>query len=332
MHRWIRALVALAAPAALFACNNINLNIEQNDVSGCCCNTCGCQDGSGGAGGEPATTSTTTSSGTGGVPSEKCLCPEGYTATPAGDACVKETFSDPIQNAVVYTACPGDQKWVYGKFGARVEPGGTAPGGTTEMNAYWGDGATSPLDGRLNNIGVWACGDDGTTAGTEPIGEWIGFSVCVNVPASGDYILGIAGDNRVSMNVDGTNVYLDDTGSTSAFDYWHLLPIHLTSGTHIVELRGKNDGSIAAFGAEISGPFAVGSLNTDAVVLDETAYAANIIWSTENLPAGQQFDLGEKSGWQCPGETALDLCAPKPVCRHVEQVSCIGIKDPVTKQ
>ena len=113
-------------------------------------------------------------------------------------------------------------------------------------------------------------------------------------------------------------------GSTLAFNYWHLLPIHLTSGTHIVELRGLNDGLIAAFGAEISGPFATGSLSTDAAVLDETAYANNIIWSTGSLPAGSTFQLGENSGWQCPDQTALDLCAPKPVCRAVEYVPCLG--------
>ena len=272
----------------------------------------------GGAGGDPTTTSSSTDTAT------RCECPEGYQITPAGDACFQEIASAPVQHATVHDVCPGDASAVYGKFGGLVEPGGTAPGGTAEMNAYWGDGSSGPLTGRLNEVGVWACGAGSMSAGTDPVGEWIGFAVCVDIPESGEYILGIAGDNRVRMDVDGATVYLHDTGSTQAFNYWHLLPIHLTSGTHIVELRGKNDGSIAAFGAEVSGPFPPGSLDTDAAVLDEAAYAAGLLWSTGDLIPGQTFQLGEQSGWQCPAQTALDVCAPKPVCKEIDYVSCLG--------
>ncbi|APR83111.1 Hypothetical protein A7982_08460 [Minicystis rosea] len=335
MHRWIR-VVALIAPVALFACNNIDIDIDNDNGSGCCCNTCGCN-GDGGAGG--AATTSSSSSGTGGTPITKCQCPEGYTVTPAGDACFKESQVDPTQHATVYNVCQVDQNKVYGKFGAHVEPGGTAPGGTSEMNSYWGDGSAAPLDGRLNDVGIWACDGTSSTAGTEPLDEWIGFAVCLPIAVSGEYILGIAGDNQVRLDVDGTSVYSDTSSSTLAFNYWHLLPIHLTSGTHIIELRGRNDGQIAAFGAEISGPFAAGALTTDAAVLDETAYAANLLWSTGNLPAGTTFQLGENSGWQCPDQTVLDLCADKPVCKHIEYVSCVGVdpanpgvKDPPLKQ
>lgn len=325
MHRFV--LAALAAPVAslmLFACNSINIDLEQTQNNGCCCDTCGCH---GGAGGGTTTT----------PEPNACQCPEGYTATPAGDACFRETQVPPVQNAQTYTVCDGKRDKVYGKFGARVESGGTAPGGTVEANTYWGDGSAT-LNGRLNEVGVWACGAMGST--WNPLKEWIGFSVCIDIPESGEYILGIGADNDVRMSLDGGDIYTNANGTPQAFNYWHLLPIHLTSGSHTIELRGRNNEDIAAFGAEISGPFPAGSLDTDAAVLDEVAYASHLIFSTGSLPPGQVFQLGEHSGWTCPDGTAFDVCAPMPICTDIDYTPCLdktggtgggAAGDPVTK-
>ncbi len=68
------------------------------------------------------------------------------------------------------------------------------------------------MTSRLNDVGVWSCGARSVSAGAI-VGEWIGFAVCVDIPESGEYILGVAGDNRVRIDVDGATVYLHDTGS-----------------------------------------------------------------------------------------------------------------------
>ena len=36
-----------------------------------------------------------------------------------------------------------------------------------------------------------------------PIDEWIGFSRCINVPTDGEYLIGLAGDNRIRFAVNG---------------------------------------------------------------------------------------------------------------------------------
>jgi hypothetical protein len=218
------------------------------------------------------------------------------------------------KSPTIHDVCESKENDVYGSLGAIVEPMGTAPGGTNESNDYW--------NGRLNEVGVWACAANSDEVSESPVKEWIGFSVCIDIAESGDYILGIAGDTRVRFDIDGSPVFALDTSLDVNFKHWHLLPMHLSSGIHILEVRGRNDGGPAAFGAEISGPFVAGSLVTDAAVLDEFAYQEKLMWSTGQLAPSQTFQLGEASGWQCPKEAALDACAPEPVCVERDHQAC----------
>jgi hypothetical protein len=338
----ILPLSALFIALATAACTTIG--IEMNDESGCCCKTCGCNgnEGTGGTGGtggggeqNPTTTSSSSSSassGSGGQPNgNQCVCVKGFAPTPAGDECIRETFTTPTESPKMYAVCEAPTNLAYNKYGAVVEAGGSAPGGSTAHSPYWGDAAFSgSLGGRLNSVGVWACDVD-NNAHEQPYNEWIGFASCLKLSASGDYILGIAGDNAVRLDVDGITVYSADPltpAETDSFDHWHLLPIHLASGTHIIELRGKNLDSAASFGAEISGPFPAGSLSTDAAVLDEANYSSHIVFSTGDLAPGTTFNLGQNSGWKCPDGTALDLCTPEPTCRTLEVQPCIESEAP----
>ncbi len=96
----------------------------------------------------------------------------------------------------------------YGRFGARL------PGGGNVTSAFWGqdDGLAN---GRLNTGGVWACdASGGATTGEQPTGEWIGFAVCLDVAADGDYLLGLGADNRTRLRVDGADVFSQTADST----------------------------------------------------------------------------------------------------------------------
>lgn len=58
-----------------------------------------------------------------------------------------------------------------------------------------------------------------------------------------------------------------------------MISIPLTAGSHIIQMEGYNDHGPSIFGAEIYGPFEVGSTVDDASMASFD-YRNNIVWST----------------------------------------------------
>ena len=94
----------------------------------------------------------------------------------------------------------------------------------------------------------------------------------------------------------------------------------LTAGAHVLEVEGYNTSSIGAFGAELAGPFAAGSLSTDAAI-EAADYAGSLLWSTADA-IGSAFPIGDAVGWTCPDGTTFDRCADEPVCVGEETAAC----------
>jgi hypothetical protein len=40
-------------------------------------------------------------------------------------------------------------------------------------------------------------------------------------------------------------------GEDLTFKFWHIYPVNLSAGDHVIEIIGHNDASVAAMGAEI---------------------------------------------------------------------------------
>ena len=175
-------------------------------------------------------------------------------------------------------------------------------------------------DGRLNEVGIWACTNNGT-AGQQPYDEWIGFTHCLDLESKSDYLVGIAGDNRVRLKLNGEVIFEDVSAQTSAFNYWWIQLLDVDRGVNFIEMEGYNDHGAASFGAEISGPFPPGSLPTDQHMIDAD-YANHIVFSTGEM-VGQSFTLGEDSGWTCPDGYSLNLCGVDPACTLVETAECL---------
>lgn len=243
-----------------------------------------------------------------------CTCPEGFELNAAGDACTREEVVPAEFNGQFFQVCRGSTEHNYGALGALL-PGGTI---LTNHAFFGGNGTvTNNVDQntRLNNIGVWGCN------GEEPTRQWIGFSACVDLPEDGEYVVGIAGDDLVRFRVDGVPVFAaSPAGGQANFRYWNLVPVQLTAGGHVLELEGYNSGSEAAFGAEIYGPFPVGSTIDDASIA-ALNFADNVAWTTGDQ-VGQNFDLGTDNGWSCPDGAALNLCEGEPICRRTEILAC----------
>ena len=250
-------------------------------------------------------------------PESQCLCPEGYNPTPSDDACKKTITVEATNEGTTYEVCQAQPNFNYGKFGARY------PDGTKIQSDYWGrDDGPSNVEGRQNEVGIWPCDANTGQAGFNPTREWIGFSHCIFLDSKSDYIVGIGGDNRVRLKLNGETIFEDVSDNTSAFNYWWMSALEVESGLNIIEMQGYNVSGPASFGAEIAGPFPPDSLGTDQAMIDAD-YAGNIVWSTGSL-VGQSFDVGEDSGWTCPDDYSLNLCTETPECTYIDVVPCEG--------
>ncbi len=250
---------------------------------------------------------------------EICKCPEGFNLTPDGESCIRTDSVEATASQTIYHVCKALTNPNYSMLGAIY------PGGTVLQAAPWGTGYNASIS-RLNDVGVWACDsalyDEGLTFPTQtPTHEWIGFTTCIDIAESGEYLVGTGADNRMRFSVNGNMVFEKDSSDIDNFRYWWIKPVTLSAGLNIIEIEGLNDGQAVAFGAEIAGPFLPGSLATDADMM-AADYLNNIIFSTLDAIDGV-FDLGQLSGYQCPDGYALNTCDQKPICTLIEYAGCL---------
>jgi hypothetical protein len=275
--------------------------------------------------------------------------PDVITHFPASSSCGCNDFSTGnittttnvlTQQPTVNTSIPlgqGAQDVSYGNFGAKFysDTTSTISYDISQTNTYFG--STNQNEGRLNNIGVW----DGTVPYTgnnsitmTPLDEWIGFSKCIKVPADGEYLIGLAGDNRIRFAVNGEMLIEKDTNDTGNFNYWWVYKVDLIAGNNTIVLEGKNDGSIASFGCDIVGPFPTGTFNSDAdfqnidnngIILGgisyndlEDAYKNNIIFSSDpgtgQLTPYVDFTIGsgDTDYWQVDSPNQMTIKSGYP--------------------
>ena len=162
---------------------------------------------------------------------------------------------------------------------------------------------------RLNTCGIWA----NVYPNTSPYLEWVGFSVCITIPETKTYVMGMAGDDAIRIGLDGQPL-VSLIGSGFQWTAWRLIPITLTAGDHIFTIEGFNGEpfSPAIFGFEIY----------DAPVTTLTGLTGNtqidpyILFSTKDLD-GTPMNLGENSGFSCPSGYVLNTCDYPYTCVKV---------------
>lgn len=247
-------------------------------------------------------------------------CPPGQELV--GGQCQLISNANYTVSTTQYTTSPGSKNQAYGAFGMRIyeavngftfplsgdgsgflvdDGGGGVPvtlrAASPVSNALW-DSEGSSAKGRLNIAGIWTGSGSGL-----PHNEWIGFSRCIVAPSTKVYCFGFAADNRMRLRLNGELIVEYDTGANANFNYWHVIPIILNEGVNIIEMEGSNDGSDAAFGAEI--------YDTTPAVLEGLSTTAGlepyILFSTKD-GTGENFDIGENSGFTCPDGYAYDSC------------------------
>jgi hypothetical protein len=277
-----------------------------------------------------------------------CSCPTGYNPTPEGDSCVFTTTTAATLNGTIYTATTGNLNAGYANNGThffstnltgeipyiltgssttlRTSGGIAISPNASSTNQLW-DANGSTLYGRLNNCGIWT-----TEPGIgQPNLEWIGFSACIDINTSGTYSIGLSGDNWARFKLDGETFFTSENavGGTESLSYWRVFEVQLTSGKHIIEMEGKNNGSYASFGAEIYnvGISSLTGMTTEsqlsAVTIFTTAdYRSDVVSGTTGI---QVLDLGESSGYSCPAGYSLDVCGTGYTCTQLNYTDTVCV-------
>lgn len=270
-------------------------------------------------------------------PEQPCGCPEGFIYNFETEECDGFEITDVIVSSTIYTGIQGAQSLSYGFGGAnfyeniddKVWPIRTDPGNYMEdtadvplviqqnvQNDLWGDVQTpDTMNGRLNIAGIWA--DNVVGVQWLPQDEWIGFTVCIDVPETKEYHIGMGADNKAQLKING-DLVVRFNGCTPGFNinftHWHVFPITLQAGLNVLHLEGLNCADLAAFAAEIYDA-TLGQLT--AMTLTSQLEAVTVFSTLNQI--GEEFDTGVNSGYSCPQGWYLSLCNGAYQC--VRQIS-----------
>jgi hypothetical protein len=265
-------------------------------------------------------------------------CPIGYQLI--NGQCVKTETVPAIQSGTV-TQVSRTPYEVYGNYGTRIYNSASTSSGFTLLNtnnsfwirqanpANWNSltadqkQAFDLNNGPVNRLSIWGRTLSGTTelnnynhsgANLNPVNQWIGFDVCINIATTKTYYIALAADNEYRFLLDGTLILSDTTDATSTFNYLHIYPVTISAGSHILRLEGRNVGQKAGFGCEVfdldnrpSGTSVVDFLNA------QTNYDNLIVlFTTRNVT---QFS---SNLFSCPvGFGLANPSCTQPVCQKV---------------
>lgn len=272
------------------------------------------------------------------VPVTSVCCPPTYTISPDGTYCyvIDTVAATPPSGGTPDTTVPKvfDQYSHYGTViynaGYSVNGVGTNSRTSPSTNTFWWNASTNTTDGPLNRTGLWA-------TNTFP-SQIIGFSYCINLTETKTYYIGCAADNSVNIKLDGIDIINMDEAAVTAslyaqygiidvsyaasYTFWHIYPVQISAGPHILELIGVNGagGGVnpAAFGAEIYD-------NTPSELEAATSRLdLDVLFSTEDLKSGQPIQIGsDDQGYTCPPDYSLDSCNLPYTCKKLTTTSTI---------
>jgi hypothetical protein len=143
----------------------------------------------------------------------------------------------------------------------------TSPG-TTMKTMQTAGLLAAPYGGPMNRAGVWA-----NVSAT----DWVTISVKKTLTRSGTYYIGVAADNQFKVSIDGVEIAKYTTSNQGAFEFWFILPVTMSAGTHVITISAKNDGGDAGIAAEMYD-------NTETEIRAATSYSMlNLLFSTKDM-------------------------------------------------
>lgn len=245
-----------------------------------------------------------------------CNCPPTYTADASGLFCKKTTGTSAPSTFINVASAPANG--AYGPNGAygfdfdqtTAYPYLQSGGGITDNNSA----AISRITGinaafwqsRLNTIGISPSGQ------ADNVEYSIG--ICLNVPSTSEYVMGIAADNGVAFSIGGNQIFKSSLGGAdgTSFSYWWLGKMKLNAGNNAINFVTTNAGGAASFGFEFY-------QNTMDQVKAATAIGDLTIFAGSNDYIGQS--IFAEDGSTCPSGAYYDACQSQ--CITVSTTACI---------
>lgn len=263
-------------------------------------------------------------------------CPPGYTLSIDASYCYKinTTAATPPDSPENTVATPYH---TYAAYGTVVYNLGYDPGGFGSFtliplsNTFWNNQVGNTIAGPNNRTGLWAA----VTAANQDVG----FTACVTLPDDGIYYIGCFADNVIKIKLDGvTLVDMNVTNMAAYFEangypgigpfvtfyFWHVYPIALPAGTHVIEIIGHNYSDVAAMGGEIYNASLSDLISAHSYV----DLGAKLIFSTKDY-IGVPIQIGSGGiGYECPTGYSLVLCDGPAYCKQIittPTISCTEI-------
>jgi len=244
-------------------------------------------------------------------------CLPGYSKSADGTFCYKDTLAMRVDSAKV---CEGSTDYRYSISGAYIYSSFNVDNTITARTpinnttgSFWIN--SDAISGPLIRTGIWVC-----PASTSAIttGKWYGFSRNFQIQNAKTYFIGIGADNRSRISIDGVLIHENKTNDMDNFQIWHIYPIYLSAGSHIITLEGYNESDVAAFGAEIYN-------NTEAEIRAANGYGkgaglVDTIFSTRNLR--NQYLSFETGDYKCPNGYTLNASTNPFGCRRRQAQGC----------
>ena len=294
-----------------------------------------------------------------------CRCSDGYTFNSANNKCEKEgRLPATDSGGTFYPIGLGNRTFSFGDQGGRLYQNITgltyplnASSGVIRDNAGLGTPLTLTLsnvnntifdsqwtttEGRLNQTSIWPTG--------YPNDEWFTVRFCLNITVPKTYIIGIACDNQARISITSDTfpgaatelnlVNLWDSNSPTGvpttqsgfpFNYWHMFPIDLPVGDHVIKLAGYNIGDTSAgLGTEV---YDISVTDMLALMASTTATTADlepyIMFTTRELiqePPLKVPAIGQTgTNYTCPYGTTFTDCYGVPQCVGITSYFCEGM-------
>lgn len=175
-------------------------------------------------------------------------CSDGYTLSPDESYCYQILLTAPtiIQSDI----CLAVSQLVtqYSSAGSRLY----APGYSTTLSGTYTALATQPqwkettgqVTGPMNREAVWVDTDCNGTKDPLTAGQVLQLTIQIYTATAKTVYVGIGGDNTFRLDVNGTTIV--DRNATFAgdnFNYWHVFPVNISSGTSYFNFRAVGDGT-----------------------------------------------------------------------------------------
>jgi hypothetical protein len=133
--------------------------------------------------------------------------------------------------------------------------------------------AVTALTGPLNRAGMWA-----NCSGSGPMSQWIGIQRTITANATQTIYLGVGARSSFKIMIDAlTVVTYGGAGNVYPYKIWHIFPIQMGPGIHILSIQANNANEVGVLGVELYN-------NTSAEITAATGYEGlKLLFSTKDM-------------------------------------------------